>query len=228
MWQTEERFINEWAELLPNLAGSAGYSPVIWKEPRTEFGRPDILLANVRPSVVEERVAQLKDRTRLTRAGAYAMAFLVHRRWTSFDSLASHLGITPAKALAVGAELEARGLIHRRDACIRARALRQCLAIHSVVAFEAKLREWRRGVAQAMRHLWFAHASYVVLAHVTDSLISKAAAACRESLVGLIVPDTAGHPRVAVPSSRGTQRHTYLTWLLNERLVDDLARHPIS
>jgi hypothetical protein len=223
MWQTEDQFVNDVADLLPSAAGATKRLPILWKEYRTGYGRPDVLLLDACPNVLAKRAALIQQPPPLSHIAALTMAFLLHRRWTSLDTVAGHLRVSPVVAGAVASQLEQRELVLRRSGCIRARPLQECMAVREVIAFEAKLRGWQSAVTQARRHLWFAQASYVLLANTETKVVSRAAAFCLNTGVGLMVPDNEGSPIVVVRSTPTPSHPTYFAWVLNERLVDSYA-----
>jgi hypothetical protein len=113
MWQTEQHFVDEYAQLLPAVADGWRHIPVLWREHRTGYGRPDVLLLDARPHVLADRLSRWREAKPMSRYGAYLMVFLLHRRWTSILTVARYLRVTPARAEALIAELEYRELVLR-------------------------------------------------------------------------------------------------------------------
>lgn len=90
---------------------------------------------------------------------------------------------------------------------------RTSFAVRRLVAFEAKISDWRGAIEQAALNRWFACESYVLLPHpprISDTLVLAA-----QANVGVWI---VGQRRPLLPSriETGRQPMSYASWLFNE------------
>lgn len=113
-----------------------------------------------------------------------------------------------ALATLIGADL-----VHATSGDYEAAPLNQTFAVRRLVSIEAKVRDWRRGLEQAVRNTWFASESYLLVDCVSEgSPVGPAAA--REG-IGLV---TARRPlaRPIVSAQPDELPKSYAAWLFNQ------------
>jgi hypothetical protein len=93
------------------------------------------------------------------------------------------------------------------------RPLREVFAVTRILAFEAKVRDWRSGLQQAFFNSWFSSETFLLLPDRTDqpAMLDRAA----ELGVGII---TLGQPlaRPCVRPRKERVPRSYASWLFNE------------
>lgn len=109
--------------------------------------------------------------------------------------------------------LLAAGLVTERDGRWSVVPPRTSFAVRRLVAFEAKISDWRGAIEQAALNRWFACKSYVLLPQTPRNSNTLEAAA--HANVGIWV---VGHRRPLLPSQAETGRQpmSYASWLFNE------------
>lgn len=116
----------------------------------------------------------------------------------------------------VGASLERlehSDLVFRASHTWRPRSIRDSFAVRRLVAIEAKIKNWNRGLEQASRNRWFASESYLLLKELPATSDVGAEASSRG--VGLItLKDHLSQPRTN-PSLRNLPC-SYASWLFND------------
>ena len=161
------------AELLPDLLALA---TTLWRPERTliaipefvgQFGVPDLVVVIAQAELLERRLASGIPALTYEPDAAIVSA-LRPQRGTSAEMIAKSLSwelASVSRRLRHLTRIDAV-MRNRRGELIRNPAL---VAIGSLHALEAKVRDWRRGRDQARRYNLWASTSSVVLAHQSDS-----------------------------------------------------------
>lgn len=179
-----------------------------FREPCLESGCPDLVLV-----VWHERTAQEWDSARclLSTEDLRVMQFISQNGPTDADGLrvisGNNIGASLERISSAGHVRKVRGLW-------KARPLRSVYAIRSIVAIEAKMKEWETVLQQAWLNTWFASASYVLVPEErrTSSLVSRA----DERGIGVL---TEHAEKIDLRKlSAGNQPLSYGSWLFNEWL----------
>ncbi|MDD5223497.1 MAG: hypothetical protein PHE84_05865 [bacterium] len=105
------------------------------------------------------------------------------------------------------------GLVYKRRGMWRAFSLRETFAVRRIVAFEAKVSNWRNAIDQAALNKWFTPESYILIPQaLRENNILEAA---RKASIGVwVVGDP--RPRLDCPSDDTRQPISYASWLFNE------------
>jgi hypothetical protein len=148
-------------------------------------------------------------RGELTQVDIRLLHFLVSKGGAIAAELKKVFATEPQPSLA---RLEAAELVRYEDHCWHAAPLAEIFAVRRLVSIEAKVRQWRAGLQQALHNTWFSSESYLLLPSLpSDACFTEA----RRLGIGLIVSDRsldlpAGAPRYEpIPKS-------YMSWLFNE------------
>lgn len=220
-WDSECQFVDA---AVRSLAAEGSACRVVLKEFRTTFGIPDILVLEYDPGVAFRRQNRFGcAEVRLTHQAARLMALLAEHAWDSNEALRSASRFTPKSFDRAADCLRARGLIDNSKGRLNARTFNGVFFLKTATAYEAKLRDWRRGIAQAHRHLWFTDHSYLLVPPGDKGREARIAACCSAAGVGMAVLNERVHPLLPA-SGRYLARH-WLTWLLNEELFDIKMSH---
>jgi DNA-binding transcriptional ArsR family regulator len=180
------------AAAAPTLAGSG--SVTIYEVPITG-GVPDVVAVVLDTTVLSEQPQRgfITDPTSIATL-LFLSDALTSGRSVDVKIIASAVGISPRRASsAVLPGLAERGLVHtsKRGKWEATKVYRS--PAHRIITVEAKLRDWRRGLAQAARHAVSADASWLVLdaAHIKPA---RAASSLFRSVgVGLASLDDLGN-----------------------------------
>ncbi|MEO1129870.1 MAG: hypothetical protein AAFX05_09230 [Planctomycetota bacterium] len=198
-------------ELLNDFLGEAvfkidrGCIATVFREPQLECGTPDAVITVWRPSVA---TGWPDERSLLTEKDYQFLQFLHYVDEIDVELARTRLGRGFGSRLD---RLEAAGVVIRRGDRWRARSLRSTFAVTRVIAIEAKMRDWRRALAQCHRNSWFASDLWMLLPDggSLDSVWGSA------SLQGIEVLS----PDEGVLDLRGRGElypRSYASWMLND------------
>ena len=182
---------------------------VLLHEFETLAGIPDVVLVDVQVAEAGDTIESELMMTRMVTNGHASVLSALHRRaWRRLEPLSESTGLALNYARRIVAELKALGLVelspsgavrlseHYRPPRIR------------FTAMEFKLSDWRRALAQALRHRSFAAVTVVVMPPTMGPALQSASAVFREYGVGSAVfdPDEMRFvyvvkPRVRTPTS---------------------------
>jgi len=216
-WTTEEEFVD--AFVISNYDGKSakGNNIIVRREVRTGFGRPDIVVIEYNPEIVEDRTCE--ESIPLSSMGAYATTYLSGRSWVSMQRLQQFLNCTNAQVEGVVTELENRRLLIRNRHIVKVRRRKEILAIKRISVYEAKLSQWKNAIVQAQRHLWFTQDSFVLLPSDRAALIPVVSSECDKRGVGLSIFCTETGVRTVVRPQRSGVINSPMLWKLNESLI---------
>lgn len=201
----ESQLISRFLLSLP-FRGRANHRVTIFREPRLQSGFPDLVLVDwheptamhwdpKRADISTEQIRLMHLLSSIGPQPEQRLTAILRRR---SDRQLSRLAD-------VGLVFERKGLWH-------ARSLRHTFAVRRIVAFEAKVGNWRAALEQASLNRWFATESYILLSRPP---IDAAAREANAEKVGIwIVGEFA--PFVRPPSLGIRQPVSYASWLFNE------------
>jgi hypothetical protein len=134
-------------------------------EVSTPWGRPDLVAFNLpAPNPQTERV--------LSRSEIVLLSMLGRMGPLGESEMAYHLGMKLSSVRSQLDGLLSRGLVEEIGGAIAVSG--QWSHLDSVCAIELKLRDWRRGLLQALRYRVFADLVYLFLARIPASLKTQA------------------------------------------------------
>lgn len=182
----------------------AGCRTTIFCEPRLESGFPDLVVVTWSPIPVRDWIS---ERALLTCRDLRVLHFLMSQPFSSHGRLQE---LFPSKLKSTLDRLQAADLIRERRTGWMPRALSESFAVRSIVAIEAKIRNWRDGLEQAVLNTWFASHSYILLPHIPrhSPLLDEA----RLHGIGVWTRDNVRFPR----SAPDRLPRSYVSWLFNE------------
>lgn len=188
-------------------AAPRGQVRTVFVEPRIASGYPDIVVVYWHAATARQWSS---NRAQLTPRDFRVLQHLRNSGPADAQQLrAAHI---PDTSMAL-ARLQAADLILRRAGMWCVRALDRIFAVRRLIAIEAKVHEWRKGISQALQNTWFASESYLLLGRLPRhcSPISEAT----RLGIGVVVQNQfldnaeAIAPREQLPKS-------YVSWLFND------------
>ncbi len=84
-------------------------------------------------------------------------------RRTNFDDIVKSILLPKPQLTRLSEDLKQAGLVCISGSIIYAKSLKKTFAARHIVAIEAKLRDWRKAIQQAVANMWFASHSYILL-----------------------------------------------------------------
>jgi hypothetical protein len=180
----------------------------VFTEPRLDTGYPDLVLVHWDRKVSD---AWPISRAELTREDVRLLHFLHRSRSVSRDDLRCRSSLRqPDRAVE---RLVAAQVVKVSSRSIRVRPLSEIFAVRRLIAIEAKISDWRRGLQQAFVNTWFASESFLLFPHVPKgSLLLEDAARIG---VGVVSVDQ-GLSTPLLCSRRDRLPQSYASWLFNE------------
>lgn len=178
-----------------------------FQEPRLGPWFPDLVLVYWNPDVADTWPSA---RRALQRTDFRVLQCLRGLGQAGTSTLGEFIGSDVRSSLQ---RLERADLVFQASHTWRARSLKDSFAVRRLVAIEAKIKNWQRGLEQASRNRWFASESYLLLRELPATSDVRAQAEAHG--VGVVtVEDHLSHPR-ACPSSRDLPC-SYASWLFND------------
>ncbi len=137
-----------------------GHRLTVFLEPAIESGFPDIVAVYWH---VRTAMRWPAARAELKTTDFCVAHFLATAGPADIDRLRRFFPANPMKSLE---RLMAAGVVRRTSSEWRLRPLREVFAVRRLVAIEAKVIDWQKGLVQAMQNTWFASESYLLLPRV--------------------------------------------------------------
>lgn len=184
-----------------------GQARTVFIEPRIASGFPDIVVVYWHLATAQ---GWSVERAKLTTPDIRLLHHLALSGPLPYEELRT---VSPRHRGSALDRLLRAGLVRRSKDVWRALALQRIFAVRRLIAIEAKIAEWRAGLAQALRNTWFASESYLLLGRQTlrPTLVREA-----EFLgVGVLTADQ----QLEYASSmvrRESLPQSYASWLFNE------------
>ena len=219
-WKSEKEFVDNFVDALQNRSKSTH----IVREFRTGYGLPDIVWIEYSNDVIRKRKKRVRSRslTPFTIDCAYTMAYLAQRRFVKLSTLKSALRSMNSRLGSIIEILIQRNLVIIKSDKITSRPKAEIFAIRNIQIIEAKLADWKRAIMQAQRFLWFTDNCYVLLPNFKSMKKRQVASLCMKYGVGLTFFSEDGTIFPVIRINKRRPYNTYLTWLLNENLFDEL------
>jgi hypothetical protein len=188
--------------------GRTGHVVSVFCEPKLDTGYPDIVLVHWDREVAD---AWPIHRAELTCDDVRLLHFLHSAGSVSRDELRFR---SSQRQLDRAIErLAAARVVKVSSRWIRLCPLKEIFAVRRLIALEAKISDWRRGLQQAFVNTWFASESFLLLPHIPKgSLLLEDAARIG---VGVVSADQ----DLSTPllrSRRDRLPQSYASWLFNE------------
>ena len=182
--------------------------PMLLREPELPVGCPDALLLYARAKGASV-FRGYEPTTRHLR--------LLHQIWlcrgVRIEELGRLVSLTTRATDRLVRELVSFKLVVRTGSYVRARAIDLIFSLSGIVAIEAKVSDWRKGLRQSLSNLWFASESYLLVPSGVGGTALHAEA--KELGVGVVRFDGRRCLRSLRPM-RQSLPVSYGSWLVNE------------
>jgi hypothetical protein len=224
VWKTECLLVRSAVEHLRSNANDSG---IIFEEHRTSYGRPDILEIAYDEALLAARLRRDRSAAVITKDSAWLLSILDTKAVLTEKDARQRLQFTPRRFDRALAVLDSRHLVCCESGGMR--ILESRYLVKSIKAYEAKLKDWTKAIAQAQRHLWFADESLVILSPISENVCARVLTACQAAGVGLAICDGTGLQNIQIPEPCRPSR-SWLNWYLNETVCDikDLDDHVLQ
>lgn len=184
-----------------------GQALTVFVEPRIESGFPDAVAVYWDVDTVWNWSEQ---RIELDKLDVRVLHYLLTMVSTGIDQLRDMFGSNVKRSLA---RLHSAGLIVDQCETWELTPLNDIFAVRRLVAIEAKMKEWRKGLRQASQNTWFASESYLLVPHIPkDSTLVREATKLE---IGVVAQDQSLDYSEAA-SRPGRIPKSYASWLFNE------------
>jgi len=201
------------AELVQEFLGTGlqaprrGQSRTVFVEPAVETGYPDVVVVYSNIRTMEQWVPERGD---LTNADLRLLHLLTTCGPWPLGQITEIAGPETPDSLR---RLVAADLVYRRGITWHARSLRKSFALRKLVAIEAKVASWRRGLRQAVKNTWFASESYLLVPTAEEG--SEVFDEARRLGVGILMPDDS-LARASLKATKASLPRSYASWQFNE------------
>lgn len=192
---------------------------IVLEEFRTAYGIPDLLEIRFDQQSLQDRMSFAPVCSQPITPDAARLLCLLHFRDTTKSAALAELRFSLRRLSAALDVLADRNLIDAATPVVRARKSRYEFSITSIIAYEAKLKNWTRAVFQAQRHLWFADRSFVLLPILPPRANERLITTCQKCCVGLTIFQD-GALRCVVEAEPYPVAPNWFRWYLNELLAD--------
>lgn len=196
---------------------------LILEENKTNWGIVDILAIKFDSEKLLKRKKNITSKKieKFTTLASYAITQIIQHPYITSEKLSSFLKIKNGLLNDTIQNLLNRKLIIQYSkGKLRANSIKDIYLIREIIAFEAKLNNWKKAVEQAERHLWFTNSSFIVLPTLSEKVISRVVKTCSEKGVGLILQSNKNNFEVLKQPLYKKHLDSILSWKINEALVD--------
>ena len=206
----EEDLVNSFVKHIPQCFRWQKGAVAIFHEPRMETGFPDLVIVQYFPEVFDNWVAA---RNSLKLIDLKVLHYLSYVRGADATALIATLGIAAKSLLSSIERLLDAGLITRTKTKWKAEAFNHIFGLRSIIAVEAKIKNWTDAFQQSQLDLWFASESYVLspVEKPSQSIIERS----EKTGIGVFLLNGKhsrryrGARKCSIPSSYGS-------WMFNE------------
>ena len=184
------------------------YDLAVFVEPRLDSGFPDMVVAFWNKEISEKWSFA---RSLLQRSDILLMHHVNLTGELPITLLSDRMGAK--KSAATIQRLLDAGVVELTASALIKKPLNEVFAINRLIAIEAKVRHWKKGLEQAFRNTWFASETYLLLGAIPQSQPMLADAA----RLGVGILDK--HHSISNPyadSKVGELPVSYASWLFNE------------
>ena len=155
----------------------------------------------------------------ITPSWAFALKALPYRKPFSVEAFAKWTGVSERRAQAALKEYESAGFCKALSGSMWRKQFQPHEVVSSIVAIEAKLRDWKQALSQAYRYLDYATQAWVVLDHAHSAAAVRHIAQFERLNVGLASVDLRGQVVVhSTPMSKSPRSELKL-WEANAMIA---------
>ncbi|MBS3918749.1 MAG: hypothetical protein KG012_07655 [Deltaproteobacteria bacterium] len=207
---TEKELVDSFVKYIPQSFRWQKGAVAIFHEPRMESGFPDLVIVQYLPKVFDQWVAA---RSSLKLIDMKILHYLSNVRGADASALIATLGIAAKPLLSSIERLLDAGLITRSKTMWKTEALNHIFGLRSIIAVEAKIKNWTDAFQQGQLDQWFASESYVLspVERPSQSIIDRS----RKTGVGVFLLNGA-HVRRYLGARKCNIPSSYGSWMFNE------------
>ncbi|MDI6815813.1 MAG: MarR family winged helix-turn-helix transcriptional regulator [Actinomycetota bacterium] len=183
----------------------------LFAEPQLDTGFPDIVIVAYNPRVLDQWTNERKN---LTLVDLKILHHLYFVGGADSESIEKILGVDSKSLVRSLERLLGSSLIRWHGKKWTPRTLKSRYAVRSIVAIEAKMKNWASAFQQAEMNRWFASESYVLLpmSSPQKQILEKS----RDKGVGIYSMPSGSNIKKLCPSKYGQLPSSYASWLFNE------------
>ena len=206
----EKELVDSFVKNIPQCLRWQKGAVALFHEPRIESGFPDLVIVQYLPEVFKHWVAA---RSALKPIDLKLLHYLSNVRGADASTLMATLGIAATSLIVSIERLLDAELITRSKPKWKAAALNRVFALRSIVAVEAKIRNWSDAFQQSQLNMWFASESYILspVDKPSQSIVSRS----RDRGIGVFLLNGRTVRRI-----QGTRKNripsSYVSWMFNE------------
>lgn len=206
----EKELADSFMKFIPQCFHWQKGAVAVFHEPRMETGFPDLVIVQYLPEVFEHWVAA---RSALNPTDLKILHYLSNVQGADASTLMATLGIAAKPLLSSIERLLDAGLITRFKTKWKAEALNHIFGVRSIVAVEAKIKNWSDALHQSQLNLWFASEAYILspVEKPSQSIMSRS----RDSGIGIFLLN-GNHVRRAQGPRKNDIPSSYGSWMFNE------------
>jgi predicted transcriptional regulator len=187
----------------------------IFMEPFTESGFPDIVIVLLDDAKI---IKWHPERSNLSNLDLKILHHMMTERCNfTIENLKNQLGYSTNKLQKSLDKLTSVNLVRNfKNNTYRVCAINEAFYVKSIIAIEAKIKNWKDAFAQAETNLWFASESYVLFRDksINHNIINKASL----SPAGLLSLNNSKY-QVISKSEKRKMPVSYFSWIINEYIV---------
>ncbi len=204
----EKKLVNSFIKYIPQCFHWQKGAVAIFHEPRLETGFPDLVIVQYLPEVFDNWAAARS--TLITRD-----LKILHYLWTiqgaDVSTLTTILGVPTKTCLASINRLFDAGLI----TCTKTKwkVANRIFGLRSIIAVEAKIKNWSDAFHQSQLNLWFASEVYILLPIENPSpiIVNRS----QDSGIGIFLLN-GNHVRRVQGTRKNDIPSSYGSWMFNE------------
>jgi hypothetical protein len=186
----------------------AGQSLSVFLEPKLESGFPDVVAVYWEPAISNKWPTH---RQNLLPQDMNIVQYVHLAEMLPVDMLVKRFGARRASQLML--RLSDAQIVEVRSDGLYRKPLGETFAIKRLVAIEAKVKDWSKGLEQAFQNTWFASESYLLLGVLPQQ--SNLAKCAKKLGIGVLHKQhSLNNPYLK--SNVGTLPTSYASWLFNE------------
>lgn len=140
-----------------------GQALTVFLEPRLPSSFPDIVAVYWDPAITRR---WSRARMTLQRKDVHVLHYVVGRQGAQIEALRAHFPQGLGRSLA---RLSEACLLERSEGLWQSRPLDDIFAARRIIAIEAKIQSWRKGLQQALMNTWFASEVYLLLPELRNA-----------------------------------------------------------
>lgn len=208
----ESILVNNFLSVYKKNNSSIDKEFTIFTEPFTGSGFPDLVIVQWDDIKIKKWHPERSNLRNIDLKILHHM--MTNRNNFTFESLQEQLGYSNKKLECSLEKLSSASLVrHLKNDTFRVCSKNDAFYVKSIIAIEAKIRNWKNAFVQAETNFWFASESYVLLPgeSLRNSIIDKAA----ESPAGLLSYCNNNYDIIS-KSERRSMPVSYCSWIFNE------------